>query len=148
MAAILDMTLTPYALEISPDYCRMYLSDIQSYSILHAVTFDTKHAMYHWYFPDYSIFDSFYGGHLGNDVIKKKANVIGFQNWSKCVARTLYKWKKPRMDLENFFSLNLGWALLWNRNMWLTQDSIFPFLHVYDRSGQELSCISIWLIIG
>ena len=129
MAAILDMTLTPYALEISPDYCRMYLSDIQSYSILHAVTFDTKHAMYHWYFPDYSIFDSFYGGHLGNDVIKKKANVIGFQNWSKCVARTLYKWKKPRMGLENFFSLNLGWALLGVWYDYVISWFFFNFVH-------------------
>ncbi len=53
------------------------------------------------------------GGHLGNDVIKKKAKVVGFQKWSKCVVRTLYKWKISRMGLENFFPLKLDWAPVW-----------------------------------
>ena len=49
---------------------------------------------------------------------KKKANVVGFQKLSKYVANTLYKWKNPRMGLENFFSLKLGWAPLWrNKNI-------------------------------
>ena len=55
----------------------------------------------------------FHGGHFGNDVITKKANVVGFQKWSKCVAKTLYKWKKTKDGFGDFFSLKLGWAPLW-----------------------------------
>ena len=84
------MTLTLYDLEICHYHRRILLSDIQSCSMLHAVEFETICAMLYRYFQDDSFFHSFYGGHLGNDVIKKMANVIGFQKLSKCLTRTLY----------------------------------------------------------
>ena len=44
-----------------------------------AIKFDTKHAMFHGYFEG----DPIYGGHLGNDVIEKKAPMKRFYFCSK-----------------------------------------------------------------
>ena len=41
--------------------------------MVHAIKFDTKHAMFHGYFEDDPYFGLIYGRHLGNDVIETKA---------------------------------------------------------------------------